>query len=173
MFENDVAINGIHATFTKFLVNEAKVFGRYIDVYMNAAVLGFLYGRKREKDTESIDRARIFADAFAKERMRCDFIYRLIMLLDETSDLTIESRVDRAFRDDAKGDKNENHISNMNLFNSYVLGGIEVLHEKFTEDCVTKEDYINKIYEVVSNFKEELEGLEYGNKIQEVIQGYN
>ncbi|MED4018544.1 hypothetical protein [Sutcliffiella cohnii] len=171
MFENDTTINGKHATFTKFLVNEAKVFKRYIDVYMNGAILGFLYGRKSEKDNQSSDRARIYADAFANERMRCDFIYRLIMLLDETPGKTVEDRINRAFRDDSKGEENESHQSNMNLFNSYVLGGIEVLYEKFTEDCTTKEDYINRIYEVVSSFREELEGVK-SDKIKEVIENY-
>jgi hypothetical protein len=173
MFENDLTLNGKHATYTKFLVNEAGVFKRYIDVYMNGAILGFLYGRKCKKDNESSDRARIYADAFANEKMRCDFIFRLIMLLDETPSLTVEDRINRAFRDDSKGDKSEKQIVNMDLFNSYVLGGIEVLYEKFTEDCTTKEDYINKIYEVVSSFKEEIEGVEFKDKIKEVIGDYS
>lgn len=173
MFEHDLTINGKHATYIKFLVNEASVFNRYIDVFMNGAILGFLYGRKSVKDNQSTDRARIQADAFATERMRCDFIYRLIMLLDETPGLNIENRVDRAFRDDANNDKGEPHLANMTLFNSYALGGIEVLFEKLTEDCTTKEDYINKVYEVVTNFKEEIDGVEYNSKIREVLERYN
>ncbi|WP_226537432.1 hypothetical protein [Fictibacillus halophilus] len=172
MFENDITISGKHATYTKFLVNEAKVFKRYIDVYMNGAIFGFLYGRISEKDKDSTDRARIYADALATERLKCDFIYRLIMLLDETSNITIERKIDRAFRDDAKQDTSENHKANMNLFNSYVLGGIEALYDKFTEDTTTKEDYIHKIHEVVSDFKAEIEGVPYDSRIKEVIEGY-
>ncbi|PFL68551.1 hypothetical protein COJ36_07095 [Priestia megaterium] len=171
MFENDLTIVGKHATYTRFLVNEVSVFKRYIDVYMNGAIFGFLYGRKSEKDKESSDRANILAGAFITEKTRCDFIYRLIMLLDETSNLTVEQRIDRAFRDDAQNNKSESQIANMEMFNSYVLGGIEVLYEKFTEDCTTKEDYIDKIHEIVSNFKEEIEGVEYNDKIKEVIEG--
>ncbi|MFB5931823.1 hypothetical protein ACE8FZ_00770 [Peribacillus frigoritolerans] len=170
MFERDLVISGKHATYTKFLVNEANIFKRYIDVYMNGAILGFLYGRKVEKDKESSDKASIFADAFAKERMRCDFIYRLVMLLDDS--ITVENRVDRAFRDDSKGEEDEDHKANLQLFYSYVLGGIEVLYEKFIEDCTTKEDYINRMYEVVSEFKEEIDGVEYNNRIKEAIEKY-
>ncbi|CAG9607745.1 hypothetical protein [Pseudoneobacillus rhizosphaerae] len=173
MFETDLSLVGKHATYTKFLVNDAKIFKRYIDVFMNGAIFGFLYGRKSEKDKDSTDRANILAGAFITEKMRCDFIYRLIMLLDDSPGITNENKIDRAFRDDSKGEKSENHIANMNLFNSYVLGGIEVLFEKFTEDCTTKEDYINKIYEVVSNFKDEIEGVEYNDRIKEVIQVYS
>lgn len=171
MFENDITISGKHATYVKFLVNEAKVFNRYIDVYMNGAILGFLYGRKSTKDSGSTDRARIYADALANERMKCDFIYRLIMLLDESNQLSVEERVDKAFRDDAK-ENSENHKSNMKLFNDYVFGGIEVLYETYTNDCTTNEDYINKIYEVVTNFKEELDGNNYNDRIEEVIADY-
>jgi hypothetical protein len=172
MFENDVSLVGKHATYVKFLVNEAKIFKRYIDVYMNGAIFGFLYGRKSDKDKDSTDRANILAGAFITEKMRCDFIFRLIMLLDETPNFTIEDRIDRAFRDDAKGEKSENHTANMQLFNSYVLGGIEVLYEKFTEDCTTNQDYMNKIYDVVSNFKEEIESVEYSDRIREVLVAY-
>lgn len=58
MFENDYTINGKHATYLKFLAKKnarddqspdnptaARLFERYIDVYMNAAVFGLLYNR--------------------------------------------------------------------------------------------------------------------------------
>jgi hypothetical protein len=182
MFEHDYALVGKHATYTKFLAKERiegnekerpSIFNRYIDVYMNAATLGFLYGRKGTRDSDSNDRARIYADAFATERLRCDYIYRLIMLLDETPEYTIENKVDRAFRDDAKSNEVEKNIANMELFNSYVLGGIEVLYETFAENCTTKEDYINKIYEVVTDFKDEINGIEYNDKIKEAMTDYN
>ena len=44
MFENDYALFGKHATYVKFLKDEAKVFNRYIDVYMNGAIMGFCTG---------------------------------------------------------------------------------------------------------------------------------
>ena len=42
LFENDLTITGKHATHLKFLVNDARLFDDYIDVYMNAAVFGYL-----------------------------------------------------------------------------------------------------------------------------------
>ncbi|MGB4503816.1 MAG: hypothetical protein WBI44_02840 [Syntrophaceticus sp.] len=169
MFENDYTLYGKHATYVKFLHDEAKVFNRYIDVYMNGAIMGFLYGRKSIRDNTSTDRARIYADAFANEKARCEFIFRLIMLLDETPGYTIEDRINRAFRDDADGSDTEKNEKNMELFHSYVLGGIEVLYEQFTKDCTTRDDYINKIYDVVTSFKEEVEGIPYADRIGEII----
>ena len=81
MFENDYTINGKHATYLKFLAAKnsgakdadetsptaARIFERYIDVYMNAAIWGLLYERTAPKDSGSDDRARIYADAYATE----------------------------------------------------------------------------------------------------------
>ena len=94
MFENDYTINGKHATYLKFLAKKnarddqspdnptaARLFERYIDVYMNAAVFGLLYNRTAKRDNSSDDRARVYADAFANERENCIFLYRMVMLL--------------------------------------------------------------------------------------------
>ena len=43
MFEGDYTINGKHATYIKYLVNDVKAFDRYIDVYMTGAALGAGY----------------------------------------------------------------------------------------------------------------------------------
>lgn len=97
MFENDYTITGKHATYLKFLAaknskddpdsatTSAKLFERYVDVYMNAAVWGLLYSRTAKRDTTSDDRARVYADAFANERENCVFLYRMVMLLDKMS----------------------------------------------------------------------------------------
>jgi hypothetical protein len=190
MFEGDYTIYGKHATYAKALKlgkeesdvevgSETKedlgIFYRIIDVYMVGAIVGFLHGRKAERDTTSNDRVRVYAAAFGTEKLRCDFIYRLIMLLDETTGYNMEQRIDRAFRDDSKPDNAETKEvmkNNMDLFHSYVLGGIEVLQEMLRDDCVTKDDYINKIHEFTSNFKEEIDGVPYSERIREVMSDY-
>lgn len=170
MFENDYTINGKHATYLKYLVNEAKIFTRYIDVYMNAALWGLLYGRTSPKDSSS-DRARIYADAFANERENCVFLYRLIMLLDESIQLTPEERLDRAFRDDAQNGSNDKLSANLEIFHGYVFGGIEVLYERYTEGCTTQDDYLTRIYELMCSFKDEISGISYENKLAKIMKG--
>lgn len=167
MFENDYTINGKHATHMKFL-DTTKIFERYIDTYMTAAIVGFLHGRTDTKDNTSQDRARIFADAFAKEKANCDFIYRLIMLSDERFEVTVQQRVDRAFRYDAQNDDEVNK-TNMEIFTSYVLGGIEELYEQFTESCTSREDYIDNVYNIATQFSDEIEGVSYEDKIDELM----
>ena len=93
MFENDYNITGKHASYLKFLAaknsgakgaddsspTSARIFERYIDVYMNAAIWGLLYERTAPRDTTSDDRARIYADAYATERENCVFLYRMVI----------------------------------------------------------------------------------------------
>lgn len=179
MFENDYTINGKHATYLKHIAKDKNnpskpyIFERYIDVYMNAAVLGFLYGRHVAKDNTSQDRARIYADAFSNEKRQCDFIYRLIMLLDKTEELSQKEQLDRAFRNDTQLKTDEDkgkHQKNMNLFHSYILGGIEILYEQFISGTTNQEDYIKKIYDITENFKAEIEGISYEDEIKESIK---
>ena len=183
MFENDYTINGKHAMYLKFLAKKnarddqspdnptaARLFERYIDVYMNAAVFGLLYNRTAKRDTSSEDRARIYADAFANERENCIFLYRMVMLLDKTTELSPEERVDRAFRYDTLPEKAEEFRQNMGLFHDYVRGGIEVMYEQFTDSCQTQDDYLSKTYEVMTTFKKELEGISYADELAHLIK---
>lgn len=182
MFENDYTITGKHATYLKFLAvknakddqdsatSSARLFERYIDVYMNAAVWGLLYSRTAKRDTASDDRARVYADAFANERDNCVFLYRMVMLLDKSVELTPEERVDRAFRYDTQPEKAEAFKENMELFNDYVRGGIELMYEQFTDGCTTRDDYLNKTYEILTTFKNEIEGISYEDELSKLIK---
>lgn len=168
MFENDYTINGKHATYLKYLVNDAKIFNRYIDVYMNAAIWGLLYGRTGVKDS-STDRARIYADAFANERENCMFLYRLTMVLDDTVLLSPEERIDRAFRDDAQVGNSDKINNNLDVFHSYVLGGIEILYERYTEGCTTLDDYLTRIFDLMTTFKNDIEGVSYEEELAKLM----
>lgn len=169
MFENDYTFNGKHATYIKYLVDEARLYERYIDVLMNGAVFGLLYNRTSLRDRESQDRARVYADAFANCREDCMFLYRLVMLLDKNSDLTDEQIVNRAFRDDAAGADTDKIKENLELFYSYVLGGIEILYETLTDGCTMEIDYIDKAFDKMKSFRDELQGVPYEEKYAELI----
>ena len=44
---------------------------------------------------------------------------------------------------------------NMKLFNEYFLGGVEVLHEQFVDQCIDRDQYLLKIYQFTKKFNEE------------------
>ena len=181
MFDSNYTFSGKHGKLLNFLAQfpqgaeqarentgGAKFFERYIDVYMNAAVFGLLYARKSKKDSSPrANSVNILASAFARERENCIFLYRMVMLLAESDKLTLEERINRAFYYD--NFTAEELQKNMELFNDYVRGGIEVMYEKFTEDCRTPEDYLEKSYEVITAFQKELEGYSYKDEIEKLI----
>ena len=42
----------------------------------------------------------------------------------------------------------------MELFDSYVRGGIDVLYEKLIENATSPDEYINNLYDFITEFEE-------------------
>lgn len=158
MFTSDIYVRGKYASWLKFLSEKtekndksekvAGVFKRDIDVYLTAAIVGLNFGLRREADN-SPDKAKIHVDTVLKEQDNLTFVFRIAMLVDNSTGLNADEKINRTF-------KTPDTSENMELFNSYVRGGIEWLYEQFTEGATTKDDYFAKIYEVVDSFNSEL-----------------
>lgn len=164
MFDKDMQIRGKYATYWKALTqlpgnaNETstnfKIFETYISTYMVAPIIGLLHGRRAYYDPsdDSKDTAGMLAEIQIKNSQKLKYIYRLIILSDDSLGLTDEEKIDLAFRetDDADAVK-----KGMELYTAYFFGGLEVLYETFVQECITDDDYISKIFEFVNDFKEE------------------
>lgn len=158
MFNSDIYIRGKHASWLKFLSEKtekndksekvAGVFKRDIDVYLTAAMIGLNYGLRKESDNGA-DKAKIHVDTVLKEQDNLMFAFRMAMLIDNSTHLNADQKIEKAF-------KNPDTPENMELFNSYVRGGIEWLYEQFSEGSTTKDDYLAKIYEITESFNSEL-----------------
>lgn len=158
MFTGDIYVRGKYATYLKYLSQKtekndrrekvAGVFERMIDVYMTAAIIGVNYGLKHDDENANTDNVKIFADVVNREQDNLISIFRIVMLVDNTTGLNADQKIDRAF-------KNPDNPENMRLFSAYVRGGIEWLYEQFTSGATTRDEYIAKIYEIVECFKEE------------------
>ena len=173
MFDKEYDILGKHALYVRQLAREIKIngqslFERYLDVYLNGAIFGLLYNRTAPRDA-SPEQANIPASAFNTSRNDCIFLYRLVMLLEQSTNATPNERIDRAFRHDADDTQKDKLAANMDLFHSHVLGGIEVLYEKYTDGCTTPEDYMEKIYSMMQGFQEEIQGISYEEKLAQLI----
>lgn len=161
MFDSEIKITGKHASYIKFLAKKttelnkdfsgAAIFKRYVDVYMTGAIIGLAKKRKAAVDNSVDDTATIFDAAVIGEQSNLKFIYRLVIMLNDPA-LSNDEKVDMAFRYDTDAEKVK---TGMQIFNSYARGGIEWLYEKFTDGITTKEDYLQKIAEVVSEFKQD------------------
>lgn len=164
MFTDDIHLHGKHAQYVKELGDsEVGLFSRYLDVFINGAIVGLIYGKKEYKDKESQYKdiqTNILASAINKERASLDYIYRLIMILDTSEDLSAEERINRAFRDDANRDVSDNHKKNLEFFKAYALGGITILYDKIIGDGIDFDDFMKNAHEFMKSRNEVIqEGL--------------
>lgn len=164
MFDKDMQVRGKYATYWKALTQlpgnavetskNFKIFENYIYVYMVAPIIGLLNGRKGQYDPadDSKDTAGMLAEIQIKNAPKLKYIYRLIMLVDDSEGLSDEEKINRAFREDS----NEESVKKgMELYTAYFFGGLEVLYETFVLECITEDDYIRKMFDFVSEFKDE------------------
>lgn len=164
MFDKDIQIRGKYATYWKALTQlpgnaietskNFKIFENYIYVYMVAPIIGLLNGKKAYIDPadDSKDTAGMLAEVQIKNASKLKYIYRLIVLMDDSEGLTNAEKIDRAFREN---DNEEAIQKGMDLYTAYFLGGLEILYETFVQSCVTDDDFILKMFDFVSEFKEE------------------
>ena len=59
--------------------------------------------------------------------------------------------------------------NNMKIYNSYFLGGLEIMHEQFVEQCITDDDYLKKIFDFVRHFEEEQNGEALKASINKIL----
>lgn len=171
MFDKDFRITGKHANFCKNLCelagnvpdkeqhNNFKIFSAYIDAYILCPLIGYQYSRKSEIDNSISGDAGILSEVIIKRQGELKFVYQIIMLADEESESDIDKRIYRAttFSENTKEEK-EFIKNNMNIYNSYFYGGLEVLHEHFVDQCITDDDYLKRMFDFVHQFDEEQDG---------------
>lgn len=164
MFDKDMQVRGKYATYWKALTQlpgnavetskNFKIFENYIYVYMVAPIIGLINGRKGQYDPadDSKDTAGMLAEIQIKNASKLKYIYRLIVLVDDSQGLSNEEKINMAFRED---NNDESVKKGMELYTAYFFGGLEVLYETFVLECITEDDYIRKMFDFVSEFKDE------------------
>lgn len=168
MFDREITIRGRFATYMKALCqlppnasdadkkafSNYKIFDTYINAYMIAPVIGMLNGKKSYLDPADEDKNNVgmLEGVLIKNASKLKYVYRLIVLTDDSEGLTDEEKINRAFRED---NNDESVKKGMELYTAYFFGGLEVLYETFVMNCITDDDYIAKMFEFVNEFKEE------------------
>ena len=159
-FDGQYRFRGRHAlrvdklTGTFDSTSRAKLFERNVDVYANAPLVGFLYGRCADPDdmknpeTNQVYNQNVMGDRVIYSQEELIFNYRLIMLLDTGYEPDEEKRIDKAFRHMGE------EPADMDRFDSYVRGGVDVLYEKLIEGADSADDYINNLYEFLEDFQD-------------------
>lgn len=150
LFENEIEFNGKYATMLRYLKEEAGIFTYNREGYVISSIVGFINRCKETEDnTDSVKPTSIFASDILKRKSDLKFLYRVIMLLDDEQDYTMEEYRDRAFKTNPD-EHMEIMKNNMKLFNSYACGGLEYIYNIFA-DCDTTEKKVDKLYEFIHN----------------------
>lgn len=158
LFDKEFEFRGKYANYCRFLRNDISLFKTYREIYTISAIVGFINSTKGAESDEKVQSASILPSELAQKRTSLTFIYRLMMLLDEKEGFSIEDYQNRTFRDDAETESPEKLKKNMELFNAYALGGLEIIYDKF-KDCKTPKDTVNTLHEFLSEFFEDNELL--------------
>lgn len=158
MFDKEYEFVGKHADMVLALRSDSSdssqppesLFKRFIDVYLIAPIVGFLYQKKAPVDSSPTKPRSIFAETIIAEKSRLMLVYRLIMILDRKIELDINERVGRTFRETDEDSVREN----MALHDEYVRGGVEVLYDKLIGTSKTEEERIGNMMDFVAEFDE-------------------
>ena len=159
MFNGEYRFKGRHAERVVRLcsafdnVSNAILFKRFLDVYINAPLVGFLYGRRSDPDytkngAGQVEERKVFAEQVINSSKDLQFNFWLIMLLDSEYEPDEDKRIDKAFKKMGQDPKDEER------FDSYVRGGVDVLYEKLMEGDTEPGDYVNRLYDFLSEFNE-------------------
>lgn len=160
LFENEIEFNGKYATIVRHLKEDLGLFTTFREAYITSAIIGYV-NKRTETDgaNDKVQPASIFPNELSKRKHDLRFLYRIIMLVEETPEFTIDDYMNRAFRDDAEDSNNSNLKQNMAIFNSYVCGGLDFLNERFGSLNRT-DDIVDTLYEMVHNFSVDMGILE-------------
>lgn len=106
---------------------QESYFKRLVDLYAVAAIIGLKTNRKSPEIKDESDVKRTVQLKQLSENYQTLMpIMRMILIMDESRDMTFEQRLESAF---VIPDNYEIYKKNMDLFNDYARGGVEYLYE--------------------------------------------
>lgn len=144
MFDKEYVFRGKHAEMVDKLTaalddSIGALFSSNYDVYAVAPIVGLMYNRKADIDK---DAAKVYipADKMNDEKAQLQLNYRMVIMQAFKDTKTLEERTEMAFNlDDGKFyDK---------LYDSYVLGGVEVIYDKLFTGAGNVLDIMKNMYD--------------------------
>nr|WP_297766277.1 hypothetical protein [uncultured Butyrivibrio sp.] len=140
-FKKSIIISGKHADYVDALWTQNQIqksyFKRLVDLCTIAPVIGLRAKHKVKRDAEGENKRTVQLDQIMTRREDLITILQMIILLDDGDGLTIEQKVDRAFRGP---ETEEDYQKDMDLFIQYLLGGIEILYDELFKRSLSMDD---------------------------------
>ena len=145
-------------------VERTAFFKRNIDVMFAAAVLGFKLNRKGQIEPSNEKKRTILNEQIIREQSTIQFLYRMIVILDDSIDMSLEDKLKAAFATNTTSvasSENENYDDeHEKIFYQYILGGIEYLYENLIGNG---NNPIDNIGQLLDDFQYKEEEKNYNN----------
>lgn len=163
MFEKEYVFYGKHADMVRRMTAKLSdeigrgFFCTNYEIYRVAPFVGWIYKRRAKRD-KSTETTKIFPETMLRGKQDLVFNYRNIMAL-HFGDRSTEEIMHIAFGLDYKEEERREYDE---IYNSYVLGGVEEMYEQIFEKNGANgvDEYIRNLYE----FLEELNMRLYGTQ---------
>lgn len=106
---------------------QESYFRRLVDLYAVAAIVGLKAKRRSPEERDESDVKRTVQMKQLNENYQTLLpIMRMVLIMDDSRNMSFEEKLESAF---AIPEDYDTYKVNMDLFNSYVRGGIEYLYE--------------------------------------------
>lgn len=125
LYTHEYHINGHHREKLRDLTS--AIFGKYIDVFIIAPIIGVLFQRTSPEVIDDQAPADIPIDVLYKHDKLITKVFRLVVLNDRTLGWSTEKKIDYLFRNLTP------NRQAYDLFENYFRGGVEVLHEELLD----------------------------------------
>lgn len=140
---------GTHAVYADELTSDGY-FRRLVDLLAVAPLVGFEYKRRSERNNEGgVEKSMLFKQLQSVDK-HLELDYKMLMLLDTDHEPDEEQRYFKAFQISP----DEREKEDLEWFESYVRGGIEVLHESLIGQGNTQDDKLIELYDFVNSFSD-------------------
>lgn len=150
----EYSFRGIHATKTKQLKEFLGAAFRHADVLALAPIVGFSNNRKAEKDTKNDDEARVPLSPLKSVDGQLELAYKTIVLLDREYEPDEEECFKKAFQTSPE----QRTPEDLELFESYVRGGVDFLYDKIIGEGNTQMDRLIELKDFVDSFASRYQG---------------
>lgn len=127
--------------------SNATIFSSLIELFVFASLIGCYYNRRAKPDKDQSKTTKIFSGQFTSHENDVKMAYKFVLLTsNKECDDPIE-RLNRTFR-------NPEAESNYNLFEEFMLGGIDEIYDWLILDTNNRyEDYLTSINKLLSDIK--------------------
>lgn len=128
--------------------SNADLFNSNVELFIFASLVGVLSSRKGQQEKSPIT-TKILAEQFIKHSNNLRLAFKFVILASEIDYPDPVTRLNKAFR-------NPETEENYELFEQYMLGGINELYEKLILSTnVRFEDYLTSVNKLISSLKVE------------------